>query len=185
MFKLSKQDKIHIFKEWTLEEKRGTYLGKKYGVRKEIINYLVKLIKIHGFSILDKPHTYYSKEYKERAIFGDEAIAAVALDLGLSSIGMLSNWIRSYKENGYNVVIKKKGRHTLEEKNKQRAREAETRKRKASSPEFKAYCRKRIYKKLDALVPSSKADTLHPDTGWLPTVCTIKALRLTTRQFTV
>ena len=128
MSKLSKQDKIHVFKEWTLEEKRGTYLGKKYGVRKEIINYLVKLIKIHGFSILDKPHTYYSKEYKERAIFGDEAIAAVALDLGLSSIGMLSNWIRSYKENGYNVVIKKKGRHTLEEKNKQRAREAETRK---------------------------------------------------------
>ncbi|WP_286822291.1 hypothetical protein [Lactobacillus sp. UBA5813] len=42
MYKLSKQDKIHIFKEWTLEEKRGTYLGKKYGVRKEIINYLVK-----------------------------------------------------------------------------------------------------------------------------------------------
>ena len=42
MSKLSKQDKIHIFKEWTLEEKRGTYLGKKYGVRKEIINYLVK-----------------------------------------------------------------------------------------------------------------------------------------------
>lgn len=151
---------------------------------------MVKLIKIHGFSILDKPHTYYSKEYKERAIkrvlFGDEAIAAVALDLGLSSIGMLSNWIRSYKENGYNVVIKKKGRHTLEEKNKQRAREAETRKRKASSPEFKAYCRKRIYKKLDALVLSSKADTLHPDAVWLPTVCTMKAsLRLTTRQFTV
>jgi hypothetical protein len=28
MSKLSKQDKIHIFKEWTLEEKRGTYLGK-------------------------------------------------------------------------------------------------------------------------------------------------------------
>ena len=150
---------------------------------------MVKLIKIHGFSILDKPHTYCSKEYKERAIksvlFGDEAITAVALDLGLSSIGMLSNWIRSYKENGYNVVIKKKGRHTLEEKNKQRAREAETRKRKASSPEFKAYCRKCIYKKLDALVLSSKADTLHPDAVWLPTVCTMKALRLTARQFTV
>ncbi len=142
MSKLSKQDKIHIFEEWTLEEKRGTYLGKKYGVRKENINYLVKLIKIHGFTILDKPYTYYSKEYKERAIkrvlFGNEAITAVALDLGLSSMGMLSNWIRSYKENGYNVVIKKKGRHTLEENNKQRAREAETRKRKASSPEFKA-----------------------------------------------
>lgn len=36
MFKLSKQDKFHIFKEWTLEEKRGTYLGKKYGARKKL-----------------------------------------------------------------------------------------------------------------------------------------------------
>ena len=29
MSKLTKQDKIHIFEEWTLEDKRGTYLSKK------------------------------------------------------------------------------------------------------------------------------------------------------------
>jgi transposase-like protein len=143
MSKLTKQDKIHIFKEWTLEKKRGTYLGKKYGVREEELFYLVRLIEIHGLSILDKPYTRYSKEYKEHAIkrvlFGNEAIRAVALDLGLSSSGMLSNWIRSYKENGYNVVIKRKGRLTHEQEKADRARKAQERKRRAASPEFKAY----------------------------------------------
>lgn len=28
MSKLNKQDKIYIFEEWTLEDKRGTYLSK-------------------------------------------------------------------------------------------------------------------------------------------------------------
>lgn len=160
MSKLTKQDKIHIFEEWTLEKKRGTYLGKKYGVRRENINYLVKLIKIHGFPILDRTYTYYSKEYKERAIkrvlFGNEAISAVALDLGLSSMGILSNWIRSYKENGYNVVIKKKGRPTREPEKAVRARKAQERKRRVTSPEFKAYCRKCIYKKIGCLGSKEK-----------------------------
>ena len=34
MSKLTKKDKIHIFEEWTLENKRGTYLSKKYGIRR-------------------------------------------------------------------------------------------------------------------------------------------------------
>ena len=65
---------------------------------------------------------------------------------------MLINWIRSYKENGYNVVIKRKGRRTCE----QRAREIEERKRRIASPEFKAYCRERIYKKIGCLGSKEK-----------------------------
>ncbi|MDN5580853.1 MAG: IS3 family transposase, partial [Lactococcus raffinolactis] len=163
MSKLTKQDKIHVFEEWTLKDKRGTYLGKKYGVRKDTINYLVSLIKIHGLNILDKPYTHYSTEYKERAIkrvlFGNEAINAVALDLGLSSRGMLSNWIRSYKENGYNVVIKKKGRPTHEQAKADRARTAQARKCRAASPEFKTCCRKCIYKKIGCLGSKEKEPT--------------------------
>ena len=34
MSKLTKQDKIYIFEEWTLENRGGTYLGKKYGICK-------------------------------------------------------------------------------------------------------------------------------------------------------
>ena len=163
MSKLTKQDKIHIFEEWTLENKSGTYLGKKYGVGREKIGYLVKLIKKHGLSILDKPYTYYSKEYKEQAIkrvlFGNEAISAVSLDLGLSSRSMLSNWIRSYKENGYNVVIKKKGRSTHESKTADRTRKTQERKRRAASPKFKTYCRKFIYKKIGCLGSKEKEPT--------------------------
>ena len=48
MSKLTKKDKIHIFEEWTLENKRGTYLSKKYGIRREKVNYLINLIKIHA-----------------------------------------------------------------------------------------------------------------------------------------
>ena len=44
MSKLTKKDKIHIFEEWTLENKRGTYLSKKYGIRREKVNYLINLI---------------------------------------------------------------------------------------------------------------------------------------------
>ena len=161
MSKLNKQDKIHIFEEWTLENRGGTYLSKKDGIRRENVNYLVKLIKIHVFSILDKPYTNYSKEYKERAIkrvlFGNEIVNAVALDLGLTSRGILSNWSHSYKENGYNVVIKKKGRLTHEQEKADQTRAAQERKRRVASPEFKAYCRKRIYKKLDTLVQKRKS----------------------------
>ncbi|WP_373623544.1 transposase [Lactobacillus helveticus] len=136
MSKLTKQDKIHIFEEWTLEDKRGTYLNKKYGVNIANINYLVSLIKMHGLSILDKSYAHYSKEFKEQAIkrvlLGNEAINAVALDLGLASRGMLGNWIRSYKENGYNVVIKKKGRRTHEQEKAERIRAAQARKRQAA-----------------------------------------------------
>ncbi|WP_435817198.1 hypothetical protein [Lactobacillus hominis] len=90
-------------------------------------------------------------------LFKREAIDAVALDLGLASRGMLSNWIRSYKENGYNVVIKQPGRRTHEQEKTERIRAAQARKRRAVSLEFKAYSRKRIFKKLDALVQKRKS----------------------------
>ncbi|MDK6355901.1 transposase, partial [Escherichia coli] len=70
--------------------------------------------------ILDKPHTYYSAQFKleaiNRVLVNHEAAYSVSLELGLKSQGMLINWIRSYKENGYNVVIKRKGRRTREQR---------------------------------------------------------------------
>ena len=34
----------------------------------------------------------------------------MAIDYGLSSVGILTNWIHDYKKNGYNVVEKPRGR---------------------------------------------------------------------------
>lgn len=36
-----------------------------------------------------------------------------ALDLGLLRPALLFNWIRKYKENGYNVIEKKRGRKPM------------------------------------------------------------------------
>ena len=40
-----------------------------------------------------------------------ESITVVDIDIGLSSRGMLANWLKSYVENGYNIVEKKRGQH--------------------------------------------------------------------------
>ncbi|MEL0566073.1 transposase, partial [Lactobacillus jensenii] len=119
MSKLTKKDKLNIYKEWTIENKRSAYLSKKYGIGSASIKYLVSLIHRHGIGILDKPYTYYSAQFKleaiNRVLVNHEAAYSVSLELGLKSQGILINWIRSYKENGYNVVIKRKGRQACEE----------------------------------------------------------------------
>nr|WP_207783651.1 IS3 family transposase [Lactobacillus helveticus] len=133
-------------------------MSKKYGITEHNVWYLVSLIDKHGLNILDKSYVHYSADFKLKAInrvlIDHEATNAVSLELGLRSSGMLYNWIRSYKENGYNVVIKKKGR--LPREHEQRAREVEERKRRIASPEFKACCREHIYKKIGCLGSKAK-----------------------------
>ena len=54
----------------------------------------------------------YSKEFKlqtiNRIIVNHESINSVAIDVGLASSGILHNWLSKFKENGYNVIEKKK-----------------------------------------------------------------------------
>ena len=45
-----------------------------------------------------------------RILINHESINSVAIDIGLASDGILYNWLLKFKENGYNVVEKKKGR---------------------------------------------------------------------------
>ena len=47
-----------------------------------------------------------------------EAASRVALEAGLLNTGILFNWIRKYKENGYNVIEKKRGRRPMTQKPK-------------------------------------------------------------------
>lgn len=114
MTKLSKQDKIDIFHLWQNYQVGATELSRRYQVNPSTINYLLALIRRYGITILDRPYTSYSIAFKEqairRALVKDEAIYQVALDLKLKSPGMLANWLRQYRENGYNVVIKQRGR---------------------------------------------------------------------------
>ena len=40
----------------------------------------------------------------------NETINSVAIDEGLASRGMLQNWLKDYKDMGYNIVERKRGR---------------------------------------------------------------------------
>ena len=117
MSKLSYEDKIEMYKEYKLGIGYRK-LSKKYNVTNVVAEYLVYLIDKHGYDVLrtsrNKKYSIYEKqEAINRVLTNNEAIWAVALDIGLPSFGMLSNWVKKYKENGYNIVERKRGRPTM------------------------------------------------------------------------
>jgi len=124
MSKLSFEDKINLYED-KLNGLSYKSLSIKYKIRDSRVKYLVRLIEIHGYDILRKyKNNNYPKYIKEDAInsvlVNKESIYSVALRLGLSSDGMLYNWISKYKENGYNIVERKRGRSpTMFKKSKQ------------------------------------------------------------------
>ena len=114
MSKLTRKDKIEIYER----RKKGetiSSLAKFFNVYKSTINYLIALIEKHGYDILrNDKNKYYSKEFKlqtiNRVLVNFESARSVAIDIGLISRGILDNWLSKFKENGYNVIEKKKGR---------------------------------------------------------------------------
>ena len=114
MAKLTYEDKISIYEE----SKQGNSIiniSKKYDVNRYRVYHIINLIDKHGFDILrtNKNRKYSSIEKQRiinRVLLNNESIHFVAVDEGLQSFGMLSNWISKYKENGYNIVEQKRGR---------------------------------------------------------------------------
>lgn len=127
MSKLSHDDKINIYNE----RKQGipiNKLSKKYKINNNIIKYIVRLIDKHGFDILrTTKNKYYSTYEKERIIdrvlLNNETIWSVSVDEGLSNQGILANWLRKYKDMGYNIVERKRGRPTMPKVTKKKENE--------------------------------------------------------------
>ena len=117
MSKLTYEDKINLYND----RKNGytiTALVLKYKVRHEIIEYLIRLIDKHGIDVLRTSKNRYYPPYKKeqiinRVLIGKESRNSVAIDEGLPSAGMLYDWIKKYKEMGYNIVERKRGRSTM------------------------------------------------------------------------
>ena len=129
MSKLSYEKKIEIYNKRKEGETLKT-LQSKYGMTKHNIQYLVWLIDKHGFDILRTiKNKEYSRQFKENAInrvlINNEPIQTVAIDIGLSSAGLLQNWISKYKENGYNIVERKRGRSTMPKVTKKKENETD------------------------------------------------------------
>ena len=120
MSKLSYEDKINLYND----RQKGMSINSlvsKYGIRHEGIEYLIRLINKHGFDVLRTvKNKYYFIEEKERIVnrvlLNKEALNSVAIDEGLASKGILQTWISKYKENGYNIVERKRGRPTMNKK---------------------------------------------------------------------
>ena len=114
MAKLTREQRIEIYHK----RKSGVTipsLCKQYGINKNMIWYLVKLIDKHGEDALRRDsNRYYSPQLKlemiNKVLIDNQSIKSVSLEYGLTSDGMLNNWIKYYKENGYNIVEKKRGR---------------------------------------------------------------------------
>ena len=112
--KLTREDKIKIYERRKNGETIPS-LAKDFNVQESNIKYLIALIKKHGYNILrEDKNKVYSKDFKlqtiNRILINHESINSVAIDIGLTSSGILDNWLSKFKENGYNVVEKKKGR---------------------------------------------------------------------------
>ena len=127
MRKYSFEDKIDIYKK----RKNGDTLKSlslQCGMTVHNIQYLVWLVDKHGFDILiPKRNRNYSKKEKERIInrilLNNESIQSVAVDEGLPSEGMLHTWVKKYKENGYNIVERKRGRSAMPKVTKKKENE--------------------------------------------------------------
>lgn len=117
MSKLSYEDKINLYND----RKSGlsiSSLATKYNIRSEGVEYLIRLVDKHGLDILrTTKNKYYSPSEKERIInrvlLNNESRNSVAIEEGLTSSGMLANWIKKYQEMGYNIVERKRGRPTM------------------------------------------------------------------------
>ena len=112
MSKFNKEQKIEIYQKWKNENISISQLSKAYKMNLANLDYMLRLIEMHGTNILNTRKRVYSKEFKEQtieqAIFGTKSYVQLSLELGLKSISTINNWLREYRENGYNVIIKQK-----------------------------------------------------------------------------
>lgn len=129
MAKLSYEDKINIYHMKKKGISRKT-IANNYKIKQQNVQYLVRIIDKHGFDILrTTSNKKYNKLEKERiinrVILNNESLLSVAVDEGLSSVGMLCNWIKNYKENCYNIVERKRGRPTMRKVTKKKENETD------------------------------------------------------------
>ena len=98
MSKLSNEDILNLYKERKNGKSIHT-LCSKFKICDTRVEYLIRLIDKHGLDILrTTKNKYYSPYEKERIInrvlLNNESRNSVAIDEGLTSSGMLANWIK-------------------------------------------------------------------------------------------
>ena len=112
--KLTDENKIEMYR---LKKEGYSYmeLSKKFKINSSNVRYMVKLADLHGETILIKrKNTYYPVELKldiiNEVLISGNSIKATSLKYALPNPGLLHNWILKFKENGYNILEKPRGR---------------------------------------------------------------------------
>ncbi|MBW7999455.1 IS3 family transposase [Lactobacillus helveticus] len=164
MSKFNKEQKIEIYRKWKDEKISISQLSKAYKMNLANLDYMLRLIDMHGTNILNTRKRVYSKKFKEQtieqAIFGTKSDVQLSLELGFKSIGMLNNWLREYKENGYNFIIKQKGRPARGQRGSKIAQGTGERDPKAERRKLAiAYC-ERIRKKTEGLGSGKRSEEI-------------------------
>ena len=148
--KLTYEDKVEMYRLWKEDHYSSIRLARLFKCDRTLVTYIVKLIDIHGISVVQKKkNREYSAEFKEEAIrrvlTQHESIKQVSLSLAIPSKGTLSLWIKFYIENGYNVIEKKRGRYgqkeSAEDRIRSRITETDT---ETSEAKHEAFDRERI-----------------------------------------
>jgi len=113
--KLTYEQKVKAYEEWKAGLKSPYKLAKELNAGRTTVRYFLLLADKHGIDMLKhNKNVYYSSEEKlriiNRVLISNESIVSVAIDEGLSKDALLHSWLKSYKENGYNIVERKRGR---------------------------------------------------------------------------
>ena len=128
MSKLSYEDKVKIY-QLRKQGETAINLSKKYNIRRENVNYMVRIIDRHGLDVLrknvNKIYTRLEKETAVTRVINGESMCSVAVDIGLTSYSPLRKWCKNYKENGYNIVERKRGRPTMSKVTKKKENETQ------------------------------------------------------------
>ena len=121
MKKFSIEERINIYNKYHSGESYH-FLSTKYRMNYSNLRYMIKYIDRYGLENY-RNNNYYSDELKEflikRVLNNEDSIFNIALDGGLKSRTLLQGWVQKYKENGYNIVERKRGRSTMPKKTKQ------------------------------------------------------------------
>jgi len=112
--KLTDENKIEMYR---LNKEGYSYkeLSKKFKIDPSNVRYMVKLADIHGETVLIKgKNNYYPPELKldiiNEVLISGHSIKSTSLKYALPNPALLSNWISKFKENGYNILEKPRGR---------------------------------------------------------------------------
>lgn len=154
--------KLRMCKEMEETGKGYRAISHEYPLKQCEIEYIYSLYKRYGSGILKHSYTHWTKSQKEsavRRVLNGESITSVSLDMAISNTGTLVRWVKEYKENGYTIVERSRGRPPMNKsstKKKENLTKEEYLKQ-LEKENLELRIENEYLKKLDALVSKRKA----------------------------